>query len=63
MPEVVGFAGGTYLMGAGLLGVGFVVLALRFAMGRTPKRARALFLGSLVYLPLLWALMIADRAL
>ena len=63
VPAVVGLTGGAYLIGASLLGVGFVVLALRFAVSRTSKRARSLFLGSLVYLPLLWALMIADRAL
>ncbi len=63
VPAVVGLTGGAYLIGASLLGVGFVMLALRFAVSRTSKRARSLFLGSLVYLPLLWALMIADRAL
>ena len=63
MPTLIGFTGSTYLVGAGLLGIGFAILSLRFAVSRTSRRARSLFLGSLAYLPLLWGLMIAERAL
>ena len=63
MPTLIGFTGSTYLVGAGLLGVGFAIVSLRFAVSRTSRRARSLFLGSLAYLPLLWGLMIAERAL
>ena len=63
VPTLVGLTGGTYLVGAGLLGLGFLILALRFAASRTSNRARSLFLGSIAYLPLLWGLMIAERVL
>ena len=39
----------------------FMVLAVRFAMTRAVRDARRLFFGSIIYLPLLWVLMIADR--
>ena len=63
VPTLVGLTGGTYLVGAGLLGLGFLIFALRFAASRTSNRARLLFLGSIAYLPLLWGLMIAERVL
>ena len=63
VPTLVGLTGGTYLVGACLLSLGFLILALRFAASRTSNRARSLFLGSIAYLPLLWGLMIAERVL
>ncbi|MEW5982662.1 MAG: heme o synthase [Acidobacteriota bacterium] len=57
----VGLTGVVYAVGAGLLGLGFVVLAARFAWVRTPRSARGLFFGSLAYLPLVWMLMVVDR--
>ena len=62
-PFFVGLAGPTYLILACVLGVAFLLLAARFALDRTTGRARALFLGSLVYLPLLWGLLVVERAL
>jgi heme o synthase len=61
LPTVLGLAGRWYFGGAMVLGLGFIVLAARFAADRTTPRARALFLGSITYLPLIWVLMIADR--
>ena len=61
-PFFVGLAGSTYLIFAFLLGVTFFLLAVGFARARTTRRARALFLGSLVYLPLLWGLLVVERA-
>jgi len=43
------------------LGVVFVALAARFARTRSDSAARGLFFGSIVYLPLLWAAMIATK--
>jgi protoheme IX farnesyltransferase len=60
-PAAVGLAGGIYAAGAGLAGLGFVALAARFAHDRTTPAARRLFFGSIVYLPVMWGLMIADR--
>lgn len=62
-PAWVGMAGPHHIAVAGLLGALFLGLAVRFAARRTPARARALFLGSLVYLPLFWVSLLAGPAL
>jgi heme O synthase-like polyprenyltransferase len=36
-------------------------VAIRFGMTRDVRDARRLFFASIVYLPLVWILMIADR--
>ncbi len=53
--------GPAYLVGALALGTAFCWLTVRFARARTPARARALFLGSIVYLPLLLGLIVVDK--
>ncbi len=60
-PAALGLAGMLYAIGALLLGVFFLALAVRFSVARTVPNARTLFFGSLLYLPALWALMIANR--
>ncbi|HJO37922.1 MAG: heme o synthase [Vicinamibacterales bacterium] len=62
-PTWIGMVGTTYLVGASLLGLGFAGLAVRFAWDRSGRNARWLFLGSIAYLPLLWALLVATRFL
>jgi protoheme IX farnesyltransferase len=44
-----------------VLGLLQLALAIRFAMTRSDGSARALFLGSITYLPLVWAALIAER--
>jgi heme o synthase len=61
LPTVVGIAGRAYLAGAIVLGVALLAMTIRFARNRTPEGARRLFGASLVYLPILWVLMLADR--
>jgi len=61
MPTLVGLAGGFYIAIATLLGSALVALALQFARGRSTAAARRLFLFSIVYLPLLWGALVADR--
>jgi protoheme IX farnesyltransferase len=61
MPTVVGIAGRTYLAGAIILSIALLAMTIRFARNRTPESARRLFAASLVYLPVLWVLMLADR--
>jgi protoheme IX farnesyltransferase len=61
MPTMVGTLGITYFLGAFLLSVGFLVLAIRLYRNRTNGNARMLFLASLVYLSVLIGLMIFDR--
>jgi protoheme IX farnesyltransferase len=61
LPTLLGVAGRTYFAGALALGAGFLVLGLQFARRRSNVSARRLFLGSISYLPLLWALMLANH--
>jgi heme o synthase len=51
-----------YAIGALVLGAGFLVAAIKFAVDRTDANARLLFFGSITYLPLLWALLCVARA-
>jgi protoheme IX farnesyltransferase len=46
-----------------VLGLAQLALALRFAITRSEGSARALFLGSITYLPLVWVALIAERLL
>jgi len=60
-PTLIGMAGPVYFGGALVLTLLFLALAGRFALTRDVLDARRLFFGSILYLPLLWILMIADR--
>jgi len=60
-PAVFGLAGGLYLAGALALGLTFVALATGFAGQLSIRRARWLFYASILYLPLLLALMVFDK--
>ena len=61
-PTLVGMSGATYFSGALVLTVLFLMMSLRFAWTRDAQDARRLFFSSIVYLPILWVLMIVDRA-
>ena len=61
LPAAVGLAGIAYIIVATALGLLFVWLALRFARERSMATARALFLFSITYLPLLLGALVADR--
>ena len=60
-PAVTGISGTGYLAIAVALGVALLTLAIRFAVARSDHSARQLFLGSIIYLPVLWIAMIANR--
>ena len=60
-PTLAGLTTSTYFVGALVLTLLFVGLAVRFAMTRSVPDARRLFFGSITYLPLPWILMIAGR--
>ena len=60
-PTLIGMATPAYFVGALVLTVLFLGLAIRFAFTRHRTDARRLFFGSITYLPLLWVLMIAGR--
>lgn len=61
-PAWLGVAGAGYAAGAGLLGAGLLALACRFAARPTTEAARLVFRATLVYLPLVWVLLLADPA-
>ena len=61
MPTLIGLASPYYLAGAVVLGAILMVLALEFAITRTVDSARRLFLGSILYLPILWGLLVWDH--
>jgi protoheme IX farnesyltransferase len=61
LPAVIGLAGPAYLTGATALGVLFIWLAGKFARDRSTSAARALFVFSITYLPLLLGALVMDR--
>ena len=60
-PTLVGMTGTLYFAGAFVLTSALLLLAIWFARNRVTLAARRLFYGSIIYLPVLWILMIADR--
>jgi protoheme IX farnesyltransferase len=61
-PTAFDLAGPLYFGAAFVLTAAFLVLAIRFAMTRSTGSARWLFFASILYLPVLWAFMLADKA-
>ena len=60
VPTLLGMAGMFYLVGAAVLGLGMVTVTLGFLLDPTRQRCRRVFVGSLLYHPLLLALMVAG---
>ena len=60
-PSVVGIAGWAYFWLALVLGLALVILSARFARERTDRSARTLFFATIIYLPLIWAVMVLDH--
>jgi protoheme IX farnesyltransferase len=60
-PTLLGMTGRIYLVGALLLGGWFLYSGLRVAFDRTLLRARNVMLVSVIYLPVVYALMILDH--
>jgi protoheme IX farnesyltransferase len=61
LPMAAGLASAYYLVGAITLGAILMVLSLEFAQSRSMPAARRLFYGTILYLPLLWAVLLADH--
>jgi len=61
LPVVIGLAGSIYLVGAMVLGAGFLYFSARAALVRTAWQARQLLLASVIYLPMLFGLMVLNR--
>ncbi len=60
LPKWMGMAGTVYMIGAILLGLLFLYAGVRVSLDRTRVRARKVLLASVVYLPILYALMVLD---
>jgi len=58
---LTGVLGPVYLVGAALLGAGFIALAVVNLLARRQRWSRVLFDYSIAYLGLLFAVMVADR--
>ncbi len=62
LAAAVGLAPPAFAVAAAGVSAAFAVLAVRFAGQRTDARARTLFVGSLIVLPLIWAALVAGHA-
>ena len=60
-PSLVGLSGRLYIVGTVVAGIGLFTLAMHFTLQQTTDRARRLFFGSLIYLPVLWSLLVIER--
>jgi len=61
LPTGVGLATAWYLVGAIVLGAMLMVMSLEFSVKRDLPTAKRLFFGSIIYLPILWALLVFDH--
>ncbi len=61
LPTGVGLATAYYLVGAITLGAVLLFMSLEFSAKRDLPTARRLFFGSILYLPILWALLVFDH--
>lgn len=60
-PYALGLAGPVYLAGASICGAAFFLASLSAALRLETANARRVFLASLAYLPLVLALLVADK--
>ena len=61
IPVFLNQAGAIYCLGASLVGLAFLFCGARLAHSRSNALARRLVLASVIYLPLLFALMVVDK--
>ncbi len=61
MPTGVGLASLWYMVGALTLGAVLMLLSVEFSAKRNMDTARRLFFGSILYLPILWAMLVFDH--
>jgi protoheme IX farnesyltransferase len=61
LPTVIGLTGKLYFAGAAAMGVAFFYSGVRLARKRTAGEARRLLKASVLYLPLLYALLMLDK--
>ncbi|MCP3960315.1 MAG: protoheme IX farnesyltransferase [bacterium] len=63
LPSVLGYAGALYFVGALVLGLLFLGFCFAFGKTQDARAARRLLLVSVIYLPVVLLLMVADQAL
>ncbi|MBA3765760.1 MAG: protoheme IX farnesyltransferase [Acidobacteria bacterium] len=61
LPTALGISGAIYFYGAIVLGVVFLYYSICAAISKSRQQARRLLLASVIYLPLLFALMVLNR--
>ncbi len=61
LPTALGVSGKIYLVGAIVLGLGFLYSSVRAALSKSRQEARRLLLASVIYLPLLFILMVLNK--
>lgn len=61
LPTLTGMTGTVYFMGAFILGAVFLWSGVRLALQKTNRQAKQLLHASIVYLPILMALMLLDK--
>jgi heme o synthase len=61
-PTFLGHAGLAYLVGASLLGAGFLYFGVQLTLRKSNLTARRLLFTSIIYLPLVFVLMVLDTA-
>jgi protoheme IX farnesyltransferase len=61
LPVGAGMAGSVYLTGAVLLGLAFFSYCISCAVSKERIDARKLFFASIIYLPMLFAIMMIDK--
>ena len=62
LPTLIGLAAPPYFVGAFVLGAAFVALGTRQALSPSAGAARRVLYASLLYLPILLALLAFDKA-
>ncbi|MBV8550637.1 MAG: protoheme IX farnesyltransferase [Acidobacteriaceae bacterium] len=60
LPKWMGMTGSIYMIGALAMGLLFLYSGIRVSLDRTKVRARKVLLTSVIYLPVLYALMVLD---
>ena len=60
-PFFIGLAGWVYLVGAAILGIWFLYSSIKAARAKSNSEARKLLLFSVLYLPLIFALMVFNH--
>lgn len=61
LPFAIDLAGAVYMVGAVILGLIFLYYSVRAAVSKTTWQARRLLLASVLYLPVLFALMVLNQ--